>query len=72
MYYDNLSVKFKDYREAYMCVPNVTFSLVRIIVSVLLDTCRYKNHEIYSFSHINVFMTVKLSPNDAKIRWLIL
>lgn len=41
----------KDCSEAYMCVPNLRFPPVRSHVSVLLDTCKYENHEIHCFSY---------------------
>lgn len=41
----------KDCSEAYMCVPNLRFPPDRSHVSVLLDTCKYENHEIHCFSY---------------------
>lgn len=42
---------FKDCSEAYMCVPNLRFPPVHSHVSVLLDTCKYENHENHCFSY---------------------
>lgn len=54
MCFYKLSLSLQDYSEAYMCVPKVKFSPIRNHDSVLLDTCRYKNHEICCFKSLSI------------------